>query len=208
MILSSRREGRAGALRRRFEVPQYSQVGNAVSPFLAFAVGLMIQGVLEIVRLLTQTEVNRLNVLSSNGVSYALLEPTAIALGKGIIDAVEGFRKFLVEQNVHDFSTKPQGEPSKRIVRAFVLTADDNFVRADASLYRPTTKAGDPRVWFSRLKPHADANDILAIATYGHELYVFNVTRLDLAALDSIGWCFRPVSCAVLHQQNFCSRRT
>lgn len=31
-----------GSLRRRFEVPQYSQVGNAVSPFLAFAVGEMI----------------------------------------------------------------------------------------------------------------------------------------------------------------------
>lgn len=35
-----------GSLRRRFEVPQYSQVGNAVSPFLAFAVGQMISGVL------------------------------------------------------------------------------------------------------------------------------------------------------------------
>ena len=35
-----------GSLRRRFEVPQYSQVGNAVSPFLAFAVGSMISRVL------------------------------------------------------------------------------------------------------------------------------------------------------------------
>ncbi|MGV8913805.1 MAG: DNA cytosine methyltransferase [Rhodoglobus sp.] len=35
-----------GSLRRRFEVPQYSQVGNAVSPFLALAVGHLIAGVL------------------------------------------------------------------------------------------------------------------------------------------------------------------
>ena len=35
-----------GSLRRRFEVPQYSQVGNAVSPFLALAVGRMIASVL------------------------------------------------------------------------------------------------------------------------------------------------------------------
>ena len=35
-----------GSLRRRFEVPQYSQVGNAVSPFLAYAVGQMIARVL------------------------------------------------------------------------------------------------------------------------------------------------------------------
>nr|WP_082510210.1 DNA cytosine methyltransferase [Leifsonia sp. Leaf325] len=35
-----------GSLRRRFEVPQYSQVGNAVSPFLASAVGTMIRHLL------------------------------------------------------------------------------------------------------------------------------------------------------------------
>lgn len=35
-----------GSVRRRVEVPQYSQVGNAVSPFLAFAVGKMISGAL------------------------------------------------------------------------------------------------------------------------------------------------------------------
>jgi DNA (cytosine-5)-methyltransferase 1 len=36
-----------GAHRRRIEVPQYSQVGNAVSPWLAFAVGQRIEAVLE-----------------------------------------------------------------------------------------------------------------------------------------------------------------
>lgn len=35
-----------GSIRRRFEVPQYSQVGNAVSPFLSLAVGRMVSGVL------------------------------------------------------------------------------------------------------------------------------------------------------------------
>lgn len=36
-----------GSLRRRVEVPQYSQVGNAVSPFLAHAVGRMVAQVLD-----------------------------------------------------------------------------------------------------------------------------------------------------------------
>jgi DNA (cytosine-5)-methyltransferase 1 len=36
-----------GSLRRRFEVPQYSQVGNAVSPFLAYAVGSMVAGIIK-----------------------------------------------------------------------------------------------------------------------------------------------------------------
>lgn len=35
-----------GAYRRRFEVPQYSQVGNAVSPWLGLAIGKMIREVL------------------------------------------------------------------------------------------------------------------------------------------------------------------
>ena len=35
-----------GSLRRRFEVPQYSQVGNAVSPLLALAVGEMVSHLL------------------------------------------------------------------------------------------------------------------------------------------------------------------
>lgn len=39
-----------GALRRRLEVPQYSQVGNAVSPWLAYAVGTRISEVLSMSR--------------------------------------------------------------------------------------------------------------------------------------------------------------
>jgi len=36
-----------GAHRRKFEVPQYSQVGNAVSPWLGLAIGKMIRRVLD-----------------------------------------------------------------------------------------------------------------------------------------------------------------
>lgn len=36
-----------GGLKRRTEVPQYSQVGNAVSPFLSFAIGVRLKQLLE-----------------------------------------------------------------------------------------------------------------------------------------------------------------
>jgi DNA (cytosine-5)-methyltransferase 1 len=36
-----------GGLKRRFEVPQYSQVGNAVSPFVSRAIGLLARDLLE-----------------------------------------------------------------------------------------------------------------------------------------------------------------
>ncbi|BCW04948.1 DNA cytosine methyltransferase [Arthrobacter sp. NtRootA1] len=38
-----------GAHRRRIEVPQYSQVGNAVSPHLSWAIGKMLRGILDTV---------------------------------------------------------------------------------------------------------------------------------------------------------------
>jgi len=35
-----------GSLRRRVEVPQYSQVGNAVSPYLSFAIGNLLESLI------------------------------------------------------------------------------------------------------------------------------------------------------------------
>ncbi|PRY68381.1 MvaI/BcnI restriction endonuclease family protein [Glaciihabitans tibetensis] len=131
-------------------------------------------------RLLSQLEIARLSVLTEAGVEFGLLEPTAIALRKSIIDAVSDFRRFLLLAGVHDFDLQPQGPTSKRIVPAILLTDGNNFVRANASLYRPVTKAGDPRVWFSRLSNWADAGDILAVANDGDQLVIFNLTRVDL----------------------------
>jgi hypothetical protein len=141
-------------------------------------------------RLLTQTEVDQLNVLTANGVSFALLEPTGTGLGKSIMDAVEDLREYLREQDVHDYSCQPKGPDFKQTRTSWVLTAHDTFVRADASLYRPRTKDGDPRIWFSRLKQHAVASDILAVVAFKRELFVFNLTQLDLRALEHIGGQF------------------
>ncbi len=138
-------------------------------------------------RLLTQIEVDRLAVLSRNGVPVGLIEPTATGLGKSIMDAVEDFRKFLADEKVHDFSSQPQGPESKVLVPAVILTAEDHFVRADASLYRPNTKQGDPRIWFSRLRSFADAGDILAVAHWRGRLHVFDLTKLDLVELELRG---------------------
>ena len=141
-------------------------------------------------RLLTQLEVDRLSLLSRNGVPVGLLEPTSTGLGKSIMDAIGDFRDFLREQGVHDFETQSQGPDNKATVQALILTPNDEFVRADASLYRPVTKQGDPRVWFSRLKSHVDAGDILAVAAWKGTLYVFDITKLDLGELDKRGGAF------------------
>ncbi len=52
-----------------------------------------------------------------------------------------------------------------------------------ASLYRPNTKKGDPRIWFKGLGSYSNANDILGIIAFEEKLYVMNITQLDLKEL-------------------------
>jgi hypothetical protein len=54
---------------------------------------------------------------------------------------------------------------------------------SSASLYRPRTKKGDPRIWFKGLNNICHSNDILAIFHFENSLYVINISRLDVVAL-------------------------
>jgi hypothetical protein len=134
-------------------------------------------------RLLSQLEISRLTILSQSGIEIGLLEPTKVALGKGIIDAVAEFRRFLKRSGIHDFDGQAQGQEAKRKVPALLLTANNEFVRADASLYKPVTKSGDPRVWFSKLNSHVRPHDILAVAHARDMFFVFNLSGSDLLGL-------------------------
>jgi hypothetical protein len=57
---------------------------------------------------------------------------------------------------------------------------ENGFISSQASLYRPITKNGDPRIWFTGLKKYANANDILGVFVFEMELYVLNLTKLDI----------------------------
>ncbi|MDO9262153.1 MAG: MvaI/BcnI family restriction endonuclease, partial [Flavobacteriaceae bacterium] len=59
----------------------------------------------------------------------------------------------------------------------------DKFVDSIASLYRPNTKNGDPRIWFKGLGNYSKANDILGIIEFEGILYVLNITQIDLYKL-------------------------
>ena len=127
-------------------------------------------------RPLTETEQNRLQIIAGHGLRAGLLQPTGVALEKSIIDAIEPFRQLLVDTGIHDFDRQLQGTQHKVIIPARVL-ADGSWVRCDASLYRPTTKQGDPRIWFTGLKRLVGANNILAVIPTDSGLHVINLTR-------------------------------
>lgn len=133
-------------------------------------------------RQLTPLEINRIKLLTENSAELTLIEPTETGLIKSIMDATGSVRSFLKSKNIHDFETQKQGQESKVMVNS-VLLGTDGIVNSVASLYRPNTKKGDPRIWFKGLGSYAKANDILGIIEFEKVLYVLNITQLDLETL-------------------------
>lgn len=133
-------------------------------------------------RHLTKTEIDRIKLLTEKSVELCLIEPTSTGLEKSIMDATGTVREYLKEQKIHEFETQLQGPESKIQIPAFLLTSNE-CVNSVASLYRPNTKKGDPRIWFKGLGSYSNPNDIIGIIAFDSKLYVLNITQLDLSSL-------------------------
>jgi hypothetical protein len=133
-------------------------------------------------RLLSSLEINRIKVLTENSVELTLIEPTKTGLEKSIMDATGPVRIFLKNKNIHDYQFQKQGPESKILITSY-LVIENELVSSVASLYKPITKKGDPRIWFKGLGAYAEANDILGLIEFQHELYVINITKLDVEHL-------------------------
>jgi len=130
-------------------------------------------------RLFNPLEEKNIKILTSQNIEMSFLMPTATGLQKSIMDATAPFRLFLYERGIHDYGTQGQGIDYKRLIQSHIAT-ENGFISSQASLYRPLTKKGDPRIWFSGLKRFATPNDILGIFEFEMELYVLNLTKLDV----------------------------
>ncbi len=116
---------------------------------------------------------------SKLGIEVGFLVPTETGLRKSILDATDQFRAFLKFQKFHDYSTQGQGPDHKRLVEAsFVGVA--GLSPTTASLYRPKTKNGDPRIWFYSLSDYAKAGNLLACFQAGDRLFVLNTSDPSL----------------------------
>ncbi len=143
-------------------------------------------------RLFNLLEEKNIKILTSENIEMSFLMPTATGLQKSIMDATAPFRLFLYERGIHDYGTQGQGTDYKRLIQSHIAT-ENGFISSQASLYRPITKKGDPRIWFSGLKRFAIPNDILGIFEFEMELYVLNLTKLDIEQILS-GTIANPVS--------------
>ncbi len=133
-------------------------------------------------RQLSTIEINRIKLLTENSIELTLIEPTKTGLDKSIMDATGPVRNYLKQRNLHDYNTQKQGPDNKIQISANLIMGEE-LNSSIASLYRPVTKKGDPRIWFKGLTNYAEANDILGIFEFEKVLYVLNITKLDLKKL-------------------------
>lgn len=133
-------------------------------------------------RILTKNEENKLSVLTSHSVSLTLIEPTATGLKKSIMDATGSVRNYLRTNGFHNYDLQLQGPNYKVIIEALIYGVSST-TKSRTSLYRPKTKKGDPRIWFSGLTKYAVANDIFALICFDKRIHVINLSQLPIEGL-------------------------
>lgn len=125
---------------------------------------------------MSDTAIDRfLPVFASTGVPVAFLVPTPTGYGKSIMDATAPVRALFKDAGVHDYYSQAQGPAHKVVLRAYFVH-HDGLTETTASLYRPVTKKGDPRIWFSNLRNYCDACNLLALVLNGSDVLVFNLS--------------------------------
>ena len=115
---------------------------------------------------------------NTHSVEATYLVPTAVGLGKSIMDATSPLRLYLKEKQIHNYEGQTQGPEGKKTVETFFVT-ETNLIPTTASLYRPQAKGkeGDPRIWFSKLPSYASPNNLLGVIAFNNALYVINLSN-------------------------------
>lgn len=119
---------------------------------------------------------------TNQGIEFAIFEPTETGLKKSILDATQPIRSYFSAEKFHLFDKQRQGIDNKVVKKSHFLT-EFNTIHTKVSLYRPETKNGDPRMWFSRLNDFSKPLDKIAIVIFNDELYLFNFSHSALESL-------------------------
>lgn len=118
--------------------------------------------------------------LAKLGIEFSVFEPTLTGLGKSIIDATHPVRLHFELENYHFYRDQEQGNILKKPATLLYSNSKES---STVSLYRPKTKKGDPRMWFTGLRSFASAKDQIAIVIKNGHLYLINLSQSDLSEL-------------------------
>lgn len=120
-----------------------------------------------------------LKTFNNFNLDIGLLVPTDTGMKKSIMDATATVREYFIDTGLHDYDSQAQGPDAKVTKKAFFVWPD-RLEETSASLYRPVTKSGDPRLWFYRLGNYAEPFNLLALIVRDDAIYIVNCSRADV----------------------------
>ncbi len=117
---------------------------------------------------------NVLKAFNAFDIDVGFLVPTPNGLDKSIMDATASLRDYLLDTKFHDYTTQGKGASEHGVERPAFYVWPDRLDEATASLYRPKTKDGDPRIWLTSLKRYASPFNLLAVLIDEGHVYIIN----------------------------------
>jgi hypothetical protein len=128
-----------------------------------------------------------LTIFLEKDVPVGILVPTRTGLSKAIMDAHASLRQFLIDVDLHNYETQGRGAKKNGVRLKSWFVFKERLEETTASLYRPETKQGDPRIWISGLQRYASAGNVLVLFAVSGQLYVVNGSDKSLlhSATDS-----------------------
>jgi len=118
--------------------------------------------------------------LAQFGKEATFFVPTETGLHKSIIDAHAQFRTYLLAHKIHDYSSQGQGVNFKKILPVTLILADQT-IELEMSLYRPTTKSGDPRFWISSLSKYVKPRNLISLLIDKNgKMFLFNCSDTSI----------------------------
>ena len=140
-------------------------------------------------------------VFANVGVPVAFLVPTQTGYQKSIMDATAPVRELLKNSNIHNYEQQGQGPEEKALIKSYFVFAD-KLQETVASLYRPKTKKGDPRIWFSKLTQYCHPYNLLALIILDNSIYVINLSEETISkSVHAKGFVYE-ILLESVHQEN------
>ncbi|MEX6115767.1 MvaI/BcnI family restriction endonuclease, partial [Providencia stuartii] len=123
---------------------------------------------------------NNKKVLTQLAIEFSIFEPTKTGLKKSILDATQVVRTHFEITNFHHYELQGQGANEYGIKKTAFLLTSEKRIPTTVSLYRPKTKKGDPRMWFSGLPNFTFAGAQIAIVIHNDCAYLIDLSSVNL----------------------------
>lgn len=124
---------------------------------------------------------NNKKVLTQLAIEFSIFEPTKTGLKKSILDATQVVRTHFEITNFHHYDLQGQGASEYGIKKTAFLLTSEKQIPTTVSLYRPKTKKGDPRMWFSGLPNFTYAGAQIAIVIHNDCAYLIDLSSVNLS---------------------------